>query len=146
MRFSVVPHTDPQIILLNVWTRITHASSLGEAHRVAAWRTRLAILLPPLPSSNLRLIQALQPGLSRTSDLRRPVMVRPAPGSSRLPSTTAASAPACVDRPRAVNENNLAKSAGCGVFRPQTVSPQDGCHGSTAIEQAGPFRLARRFT
>ena len=43
---------------MNVWTRVLHASSVGSAHGVAAWRTRLAI---PLPSSNLRLIQALQP-------------------------------------------------------------------------------------
>jgi hypothetical protein len=46
-------------------TRVLHASSVAGAHRVAAWRTRLAIPLPPLPSSNLRLIQALQPGVEQ---------------------------------------------------------------------------------
>ena len=77
--------THHQRILRNRWTPVTYASSLDGAHRVPAWRTRALTL----PSPNLRLIQALQPGLSRTSDLRRPVIVRPAPGSSSLPLTTA---------------------------------------------------------
>jgi hypothetical protein len=63
--------TPPPLPCVTERTRVRDTSSVASAHRAAAWRTKVAILSSP----NLRLIQALQPGLSRTSDLRRPVVV-----------------------------------------------------------------------
>jgi len=100
---------------------------------------------PPLPSSNLRLIQALQPGLSRTSDLRRLVGAWPAPDSSRLPPATAAPASSKRSPPSVVNEEDLVNSAGVAFStsrRDRLQAPHDGASQLKPVK----IRLARRPT
>src|SRR5690349_10599529 len=70
-----------------------------------------------MSSSNLRLkFEPLQSGLSRQRSAPTGAIWDRPLASPKLPPTTAIPAPACVDRPCAVNEEDFGKSTGCGVF------------------------------
>jgi len=101
------------------WTRPIHASTVVRLTGLQLGRYRLDVFLEPALE-----FEALQSGLSRTSDLRRPVAVWPAPGSPRLPPTTAIPAssmrwpPLCRKRRRLREEHRVwCLSASNGIAR-----------------------------